>query len=69
MSDPASDLPPVGGYVIPARYWAWAGRARARAAFVWLLVLLTGGVVAQRAATWMSTDGLPPERQRADGNS
>jgi hypothetical protein len=64
-----SPPPSSTGYVVPPRYWAWLGTARARAALVWLVVVISGAALTYRAFHWGDdASDLPPERMRADGN-
>ncbi|MBP3954639.1 DUF2029 domain-containing protein [Gemmata sp. G18] len=68
----SSSLPPEPdrGYVIPARWWSWIGAPEARAALVWLAVLVTSAVFTYRAFVWFANPpDAPPERQRADGSA
>ncbi|MFM8274396.1 MAG: hypothetical protein ACKODX_18990, partial [Gemmata sp.] len=69
MSPPPSSPPPAPEYVIPERLWAWLGAPRARAAVVWLIVLVLGASFLYRALTWFDNQPhLPAARHRADGN-
>ena len=67
MTSPTSAQP---GYVVPARYWAWLGTPRAVAALVWVAAFACGIAFTHRALHWFDNPPhLPPDRQRADGNS
>ena len=69
MTPSPSPLPPPGGYVIPARYWAWLGTPRALVVLVWLAALGTGGAFTYRALhIFDSPESMGPDRRRADGN-
>ncbi len=73
MADRVSSTPPSStgsDYVIPARLWSWLGSRRARAALMWLIVLVVGAFFTHRALSWFdNSPHLPTSRVRAGGNA
>lgn len=58
------------GYVIPQRFWAWAGTPRAASIFLWVLTVCTAAYFLRHSWVWFDDrPDVPAERRRGDGNS